>query len=207
MQRRKTCAAARLRVIAAALALTGAMAWTAVATGHDRPLGVIDVAERTALERRIEALANEAANRRSYIEEDPLPIHIRARFDVAAETLIMDADERLGPLSGTGALEDMEMDIHEAIRVLLNDIQRFQGVRWLYGGKDMYFWFPQDRRTSHSEKTRASTSGVLIGAGHMRRRSDGRKKRRPRAPFRYEACRVAYSPILRAQACMPPSTL
>jgi len=171
--------AVRLRALAAALALTGAMASTAAATRQERPLGAIDVAERTALERRIETLANEAANRRSYIEEDPLPIHIRVRFDVAAETLIMDADERLGPLSGTGALEDMEMEVHEAIRVLVNDIPGFQGLRWLYGGKEMYFWFPQDRRTSSSERTGAPTSGVLIDAGHGHYYHHGFKDWRP----------------------------
>lgn len=128
---------------------------------HDRPLAAIDVAERSVLEKRIEELAVRAANRKPYFDDDPLPIHIHARFDVAAETLVMDTDERLGPESGVASVEEMEADVQEAIWFLLKDIPGFTGLDWRFGGKDMYFWFPQDRHPLQSARSDSSLR-VLI---------------------------------------------
>ncbi|NID17403.1 hypothetical protein [Luteibacter yeojuensis] len=90
---------------------------------------------KETLERRIDGIANEVANRKPYFEDDPLPIHIRSEFDVVSNRLIMDMDERLGPVSGYGRVEDLESDVQEAIWPLVKDIPGFKGLEWRFGGE------------------------------------------------------------------------
>lgn len=131
----------------------------------------MDSTVRTDLERRVDEIANRVANAKSYFENDQLPIHIRSTFDPVAQSLVMAIDERFGPMSGLSEMEQLQSDITYAIWPLLENIEGFWGLDWRYGGKDMYFWFPGDRRAPETPREPmrgggSKTDSVLINAGH-----------------------------------------
>jgi len=133
-------------------------------------VSAMSITQREALERRIDEIANRAANAKPFIYEDSLPIHIKSSFDPVNESLIMNTDERLGPSAGSPDVEDMQSAVRQAISPLIEGIPSFWGVDWRYGGKDIYFWFPQDRvRRDPQSRTKASKGSaamVLVSAGH-----------------------------------------
>jgi hypothetical protein len=130
--------------VMAVAAATLFMPGQGVASG--RSVASISISERASLERRIDVIANQVANRKPYFENDHQPIHLKSAFDVVSSTLIMHADERLGPESGYVEIEQLRRDVQDAIWPLLEGIEGFDGLEWRYGGKDLYFWFPGDRR-------------------------------------------------------------
>lgn len=129
----------------------------------------IDV--RRDVERRVDEVANRIANSKSFFEEDHLPIHIKSKFDPVGQSLLMEVDERFGPVSGYVEMENLQSEIANEIWPLLEGIHGFQGLDWRYGGKDLYFWFPGDRREPKKSKRTKRTSrnglgSVLINDGH-----------------------------------------
>lgn len=126
---------------------------------------------RRDVERRVDDVANRIANSKSFFEEDHLPIHIKSQFDPVGQSLLMEVDERFGPVSGYVEMENLQSEIANEIWPMLEGIQGFQGLDWRYGGKVLYFWFPGDRREPKKSKRTKPTSGndlgsVLINNGH-----------------------------------------
>lgn len=151
-----------------------------IAMGSDQVGMQITSEAKDLLERHIDGVATQVANHRPYLEDDPLPIHIKSVFDVGSNRLIMDMDERLGPTSGDGSLEDLQLDIREAIQPLIKDIPGLRGIEWRFGGKEMYHWFPDDRPEKRArEQGRRDGPAVLIGAGHGYYYHHGYKDWRP----------------------------
>ncbi|HVI54996.1 MAG TPA: hypothetical protein VM621_08090 [Luteibacter sp.] len=140
----KACAAA-----AATFVVIGMSAWSSLVKADDRSVVTVSsmsIDSRHDIERRVDEIANHIANAKPYFEDDRLPIHIKSRFDPVAQSLVMSIDERFGPVSGLVEMEELQSDVTYALWPMLEKIQGFWGLDWRYGGKDMYFWFPGDRR-------------------------------------------------------------
>lgn len=170
--RRKRCVPGHARLLVA-LASASPMVIPDQAWAYERTRTAVAcsfVAASADLEQRVDDIANRIANAKPYFEDDHDPIHIRSRFDPVACSLEMAIDERFGPVSGLGEMEQMQSDITYAIWSLVEEIDGFQGLDWRYGGKDMYFWFPGDRRAPETKRqmSRGQTNGgsVLLNAGH-----------------------------------------
>lgn len=154
------------------VAILGASAGSA--TADDRSLAAVSamsVDSRRDIERSVDEAANRIANATSYFAGDKLPIHIKSSFDPVSQSLVMSMDERFGPVSGLMEMENLQSDITNAIWPLLEDIHGFWGLDWRYGGKDMYFWFPGDRRPPEQRLLQkangeASVGSVFINEGH-----------------------------------------
>lgn len=132
-----------------ALAIMPVSALPQVAGAEDRgktTVAAMSISDRHDIERRVDEIANRIANSKSYFEDDKLPIHIKSSFDPVAQSLMMAIDERFGPVSGFPEMEDLQSDITYAVWPMLENIEGFWGLDWRYGGKDLYFWFPGDRR-------------------------------------------------------------
>jgi len=160
-----------IAVVGLAFAIPGVALSSEAVPSAPQKVSAMTISQRAVLERRINVIANKAANSRQFLYSDTLPIHIEAAFDPANESLIMHADERLGPLSGFPEVEEMQQEVQEALRPILQTIPSFQGLDWRYGGKDLYFWFPQDRvpsahRSGHEPSSSSASAPVLVSAGH-----------------------------------------
>lgn len=161
-------------VAAATFAVIGMSAWSSLVKAVDRSLvtvSAMSIDSRHDIERRVDEIANRIANAKSYFESDKLPIHIKSRFDPVAQSLVMSIDERFGPVSGLVEMEELQSDVTYALWPMLDHIQGFWGLDWRHGGKDMYFWFPGDRRPPEKPGLRKATGkaglgSVLINDGH-----------------------------------------
>ena len=157
MKRPRVLGSSAIRGVLASFILIGcASANGAELRAATEKVSAMSVSEREALEHRINVIANDVANARPFLYEDRLPIHIEASFDPVSESLIMHTDERLGPSSGSPDVEDMRHAVDQTIWPLLESIPSFRGIDWRYGGKDIYFWYPQDRVHQNRQSRRAS---------------------------------------------------
>jgi hypothetical protein len=160
--------------MAATLAVIGMSARSSLVKADDLSLVTVSAMStdsRHDIERRVDEIANHIANAKSYFENDKLPIHIKSSFDPVAQSLVMSIDERFGPVSGLVEMEELQSDVTYAVWPMLEQIQGFWGLDWRYGGKDMYFWFPRDRRPPEKRVLRKATAeaglgSVLINEGH-----------------------------------------
>lgn len=175
-----------------------------VASSYD--VASMSIAERSAMEREIDVIANQVANRKAYFESDHKPIHLKSAFDVVSNMLIVHADERLGPESGYPEMEQLRRDVQDAVWPFLEQINGFGGLEWRYGGKDLYFWFPGDRTQSSPKPANHASRvapHVLIGPGHGYYYHHGYKDWRPqRAVFNgilEDEITTMYSAVLYAE--------
>jgi hypothetical protein len=152
--------------IVATLVIVGGSSLSRVAAADIRSgpsVPAMSIGARRDIERRVDEIANRIANSKSYFEDDHLPIHIKSSFDPVAQSLVMAIDERFGPVSGYVEMENLQSDITNAIWPMLENIHGFWGLDWRYGGKDLYFWFPGDRRPA--EKSTRPSAGAGVGLG------------------------------------------
>lgn len=135
-------------------------------------LSSMSISDRDALTLKINAAANEFANVRPHFENDHLPIHITAILDPVSESLIVHMDERFGPISAYVEMEDFEHGLWLTLEPLLENVPSVRGLELRFGGKDMYFWFPEERsppevkRVEMSNRNGRFSPVVAVAAGH-----------------------------------------
>jgi hypothetical protein len=123
-------------------------------------------------EAEISRIATQAANARNFFEEDYGWIKVEARYDVHEGVLFLDPGIRLGPISGYPEVEDLHAEVNVSVRPRAELLPNYVRIEWVYGGHDLYYWFPQDRRSSDDRLNGKSSgnsgggSGVLVSAGH-----------------------------------------
>ncbi|UPG86142.1 N-acetylmuramoyl-L-alanine amidase [Luteibacter aegosomatis] len=151
-------------------------------------LSEMSASDKASLERRITEVANNYANSYQHFEGDRLPIHINAVFDPTANSLIVNMDERFGPMSTSPEMEDFRRRLEIELEPYIDGLSSFSGLRFRFGGKDMYFWFPEERDPpAVKDKKRLSATGapvVAVSAGHGYYYHHGYKDWRPqRSPY------------------------
>lgn len=122
-------------------------------------------------ERQIAKIATDIANSRSFFYEDYGRITIDARYDTEKGILYLDPGDRFGSISAYAEMEDMHQWISNSLEPVVGLLPNYSHTVWLYGGRDLYFWFPEQRRSNESVmktygQDKVLQSHVLVSAGH-----------------------------------------
>lgn len=119
-----------------------------------------------AIEDGLRLRLHEAANGRAWLAERRGPIHVSVKFDEKGQVLV-DLGPGLGDLSNTPDMEDLENWLLNEVEVALDDKVIHHGIVFLFDGKDMYFYHPEDRRRATGDAAAPSDlSTVVVSAGH-----------------------------------------
>jgi N-acetylmuramoyl-L-alanine amidase len=124
---------AALFALATACASVGASAST---------LAEMSLEERTILVNEMNVSANQVGGKGFFYYEDPSPVSISVTFDVENNVVIVDLDERIGPLSERSETEDLLDSIRFSIMKQYDRVDGLMGIQFLYGGKPSTHWFP-----------------------------------------------------------------
>jgi N-acetylmuramoyl-L-alanine amidase len=123
-------------------------------------------------EGEIARIATNVANSKRFFERDYGRIVVEARYDVGSGTLVLDPGARFGPISGFVEVEYLHDAVNLAVEPIARLLPNYKYTDWVYGGQDLYHWFPAERRPADNGQggihTRSSGLGssVLVSAGH-----------------------------------------
>ncbi|MGF6495973.1 N-acetylmuramoyl-L-alanine amidase [Luteibacter sp. 621] len=119
----------------------------------------------------ITRIATAVANSRQFFHDDYGRIRVEARYDLAQGVLFLDPGIRFGPISGYAEVEELQDEVNLAVRPIAKLLPNYVRIDWLYGGRDLYYWFPEDRRPSDDAAPRQGAvtrfgGSMLVSAGH-----------------------------------------
>jgi len=103
------------------------------------------------------------ANRKLRFDGQTNPIYLTAKLDVQTDRVVIDLGPEYGPKSDGAAMEDLQGEMYEASRQLLNDLIVFKGVDLVFGGKDMYHYHPEQWRARGVRPNFGATLTVRSG--------------------------------------------
>jgi len=140
-------------------------------------LAELSAGEISRLERLLNVELNALANGKSYLDEDLTSFNLRVSIDPIRDAVVIDMDEKYGPLEDSPELGDLRRLLdNKAVWLLRRDVE-FENLYFTYGGKDPSFWFPdygkpaQVRPLDGSYRDKSDSrglGGVAISAGHGR---------------------------------------
>lgn len=146
----------------------------------DSPKNVVHMhaADRAQLERDLTKEAQRIVNGLPPLPGQASNSHmVSARFDKAGELLIVDLGKDFIPESNGAQFEDNLHEISRSLLPLLEGVVPVGGVDFKFSGKDIYEYFPEDRRktpiqtppterSSSLLQSAAVAQKVMISAGH-----------------------------------------
>jgi len=138
------------------------------------PLQTMSQASRSELEALVsKELQRAASGKFRQVEGARNEIIIHAKFDLPSGLLIVDMGSEYGPLSDSPAIEDIQQRLDEVARSSLENIIPYIGTSFRYGGKDYFYYHPQDWRPPQAQSTQngngqkpSSNPTVAVSAGH-----------------------------------------
>lgn len=133
-------------------------------------------AERAALnlpelEERLGRELTDIANRRRRFESQQRDIQVVARIDPARNSVFLEIGEEYGAISNEVEMEDLVHELAEDARLIIGDAFPQITVEFLFGGKDMYYYHPEEWTPPRAENQPTTgwsprSDNVLIAAGH-----------------------------------------
>jgi N-acetylmuramoyl-L-alanine amidase len=140
----------------------------------ERELSSLSPLEQSELEVQLSDKINEALRGHRFSEEQAGPIIVTVRLDLQEGELLVDLGEENGPWSESLEMEDLHKGITEIAFKVLGHTAGWHGVDLRFGGKDMYFWFPELRPQNEKASARKSVrkrraiepEKVVLSAGH-----------------------------------------
>ncbi|MBB1061264.1 N-acetylmuramoyl-L-alanine amidase [Marilutibacter spongiae] len=177
--------------MALALAL-GAPAVTAQTEGKERPLSPFQMkqTERAQLESMLKAELQRTVDSQKRIEgQGKHPLVLSARFerrdefgrgantpwlivDISKGYLPRNPDYNRGVRHMGADFEDILSELHNTAYELLLDVVHIKGVEFLFDGRDIYHYYPEDSPPEYFDPSHkdavssAATSTVVVAAGH-----------------------------------------
>jgi N-acetylmuramoyl-L-alanine amidase len=128
---------------------------------------------RGKIEAMLTAELQRVVNGQKRIEGQGKYLMVKAILDPSTDTLVIDLSKEFIPRGAQylGAeMEDLQTELYNVATELLRDIIQLKGVTFLYGGKDMYYYFPDERRFIPPARKSSSTASVIprvvVSAGH-----------------------------------------
>lgn len=148
---------------ATALYATG-MPW---ATAGQRASELQPVAQRAELETRLTRDLQQIADSRPWFEQQHGRIAIRVALDPANDEVVVDIGGGWGSWSNSAAAEELERFLQEKVLDVLDENARNTNVAFRFDGQDMYFYFPNERRSPRrAHALRRGPAMVVVSAGH-----------------------------------------
>jgi len=98
--------------------------------------------ERATLVKEMNESASQVGGKGFFYYEDPSPVSISVSLDVDKNVVVVDLDERIGPLAERSETEDLLDSIRFSIMKQYDRIDGLMGIQFLYGGKPSTHWFP-----------------------------------------------------------------
>jgi len=139
------------------------------------PIELVATEAKRQMEVRLSRRLHEVANQRIWFDERPGPIRVDVRFDDGGRVLI-DLGPGLGKLSNTPDMEDLESLLINTFDLELADQVTHHGISFLFDGKDMYFYHPEERPPPPRQRARMrSWPRVVLSPGHGHYRLYGQK--------------------------------
>lgn len=130
------------------------------------PIELVASGAKRQMEARLSRRLYEVVNERTWFDERQGPINVVVRFDDTGRVLI-DLGPDLGALSNTAEMEDLQSWLINAFDMELADEVTHHGISFLFDGKDMYFYHPEERpRPSMRSARTLSWPRVVLSPGH-----------------------------------------
>ncbi|MBB3226194.1 N-acetylmuramoyl-L-alanine amidase [Luteibacter sp. Sphag1AF] len=158
-----------------ALALTVLMGIACAVSAQDQPdykdyLGTRDIStlgleERASLDAKLTLLLNADLNRYRYFPDQIGPIEVTAKVDLTRGLVVVDLGEVYGPKALELEMERVQSDLENAIFDWIQQTPGVGGVDFLYGGKELYHWFPEERGPEPVSSSGAFET-ALVSAAH-----------------------------------------
>lgn len=123
------------------------------------PVQMMSRSTRLGLEDRITRELQRSADSKQWFESQTRRIQVDAKFDLRTGRLIVDLGEEYGPLSTSAEMEDLQKWLENSVWLMLKNATPYPGTDFLYGGKDMYHYFPEEWRPP-----RPATAGTVSGS-------------------------------------------
>ncbi|WP_165973564.1 N-acetylmuramoyl-L-alanine amidase family protein [Luteibacter rhizovicinus] len=115
-------------------------------------------------------------NTSRHFSEQVKDINLLISFDIPENEIVVELGEEYGMLSRGSEMEDLEDLISNDIRFQLEGVVSFDLIDFRFGGKDMYFYFPEERPEPESKPAMQvstltgplmeSPPRVVVTAGH-----------------------------------------
>jgi N-acetylmuramoyl-L-alanine amidase len=149
-------------------------------TATEVPIAMLSQTQRSELEAMLTQKLQQLASSKQWFEDQQHDIRVRAAFDLKTGRVIIDLGEEYGPLSRGAEMEDLADQLRIATSLVLEGIVPYEGTDLHFGGKDRYYWFPEDWRAPRPlpadhpaavgpppDQARAATvPTVVLSAGH-----------------------------------------
>lgn len=131
----------------------------------ETPVELMNPSERAHIEHLLSEELQQVANRKAWFEGQTQPLHIVATFDLQTGRVLVDIGAHYGPVSDGAAMEDLQGELFEATRQLLENLAPFEGITLVFGGRDMYYFHPEQWRAPRPlplRQTSAQSSGDVL---------------------------------------------
>ncbi|WP_448099049.1 hypothetical protein [Luteibacter yeojuensis] len=131
--------------------------------------------ERLRYEALIDAELDHWLNLKPRFPEQRGPFLVKSRIDMTSGYLTVELGREFGPFAADLEMEDLSKEIDAYVEGIV-PVEAFKGVKLLFGGGDLYYWFPEldsaapkqsslsRKRSSAPDQTEAAR--VLVSAGH-----------------------------------------
>lgn len=182
------------KCLAAAFFVTANFA-IAQTVDSESPISSMSPLERSEIEVRANDKINSMLRGRTFFPGQASPVIASSRLDPETNELLVDLGEENGPYAESLEMEDLQKHITEAASQVLGSIDGWEGVDLRFGGKDMYFWFPQQRpaedlvrpAAATDDAKASSTDTIVLSAGHGVYYHEGYKKWMPQREVYFSA--------------------
>ncbi|MGA7439742.1 MAG: N-acetylmuramoyl-L-alanine amidase [Luteibacter sp.] len=130
--------------------------------------------ERSLIETEVSNKINGVLRGLDFLDGQNGPIEVTSLLDAETGELLVDMGEAYGPQATSLAMEDLHRGITEVAAGVLGETGDWTGVALRFGGKDMYYWFPEERPREPSGRPKRSAAlgynwppaPILLSAGH-----------------------------------------
>lgn len=131
----------------------------------ETPVELMNPSERAHIERLLSEELQQVANRKTWFEGQTQPLHIVATFDLRTGQVLIDIGAQYGPKSATAEMEDLQGYLSATTEQLLSHRVPYHGIKLIFGGKDMYYFHPEQWRAPRPlplRQTSAQSSGDVL---------------------------------------------
>lgn len=150
------------------LSLTFATGPAPSQTASQTPIPLLTSERKASIESELTDAVIDRINEAGYREKLSAPVSVNVTLNVQSEEVVIDLGAALGPESQNLDAEDLREDLRELIYIKLHGDVLIKGVSYLYGGKDVYFYLPNDHIPEKDANTNVAPgeTRLLVTAGH-----------------------------------------